>query len=103
MLQSMVNRYKVVGASTGLAIHLWAIIQGGYLAALMSDLVPATSCAIAMGLLGLDLTLPGSTHAQVRGLANYTSFDCCHVGRCQSAAVKAISVGSICSVQMVLT
>jgi len=46
---------------------LWAIIKGGYLPALMSDLVPAASCAIAMGLLGLDLTLPGSPHAQVHG------------------------------------
>ncbi|KAA6427173.1 MAG: hypothetical protein FRX49_02930 [Trebouxia sp. A1-2] len=62
--ESMVDQYKVVGASTGLAIHLWAIIQGGYLPALMSDLVPAASCAVAMGLLGLDLTLPGSPHAQ---------------------------------------
>ena len=66
MLQRMVNRYKVVGASTVLASHLWAIIKGGYLPALMSDLVPAASCAFAMGLLGLDLTLPGSPHAQVR-------------------------------------
>ncbi len=80
MLQRIGNRYKVVRASTGLANHLWAIIQGGYLPALMSDLVPAASCAIAMGLLDLDLNLPGSPHAQVRGLANCTSFDCCHVG-----------------------
>ncbi|DBA75942.1 TPA: hypothetical protein ACH3X2_009001 [Trebouxia sp. C0005] len=62
--ESMVNRYKVVGASTGLAIHLWAIIQEGYLPALMSDLVPAAFCAVAIGLLGLDLTLPRSPHAQ---------------------------------------
>ncbi len=67
MLQRIGNQYKVVGASAGLANHLWAIIQGGYLPALMSDLVPAASCAIAMGLLGLDLTLPGSPHAQVHG------------------------------------
>ena len=80
MLQSMMNRYKVVGASTGLAIHLWAIIQGGYLPALMSDLVPAASCAAAMGLLGLDLTLPGSPRAQVPRLAECTSFDHRHVG-----------------------
>ena len=76
----MVNRYKVVGASTGLAIHLWAIIQEGYLPALMSDLVPAAFCAVAIGLLGLDLTLPRSPHAQVRRLAKCTSFDRCHVG-----------------------
>ncbi|KAL0025102.1 hypothetical protein WJX79_009847 [Trebouxia sp. C0005] len=68
--ESMVDQYKVVGASTGLAIHLWAIIQGGYLPALMSDLVPAASCAVAMGLLGLDLTLPGSPHAQILRLTN---------------------------------
>ena len=74
MLQSMVGRYKVVGASTGLATHLWAVIQGGYLPALMSDLVPAASCALAMGLLGLDLTLPGSPHAQVREYVSCTSF-----------------------------
>ncbi|DBA72849.1 TPA: hypothetical protein ACH3X2_009821 [Trebouxia sp. C0005] len=78
--ESMMNRYKVVGASTGLAIHLWAIIQGGYLPALMSDLVPAASCAAAMGLLGLDLTLPGSPRAQVPRLAECTSFDHRHVG-----------------------
>ncbi len=83
MLQRMVGRYKGVGASTGLANHLWAIIQGGYLPALMSDLVPAALCAFAMGLLGLDLLLPGSPYAQVRGLANCTSFDCRHVGRYQ--------------------
>ncbi len=70
MLQVIGKQYKVVGASTGLAIHLWAIIHGGYLPALMTDLVPAASCAIAMGLLGLDLTLPASPHAQVRHLAN---------------------------------
>ena len=68
MLQVIGNRYKVVGASTGLAMHLWAIIQGDYLPALMSDLVPAASCAVAMGLLGLDLTLPGSPRAQVESL-----------------------------------
>ncbi|KAL0045963.1 hypothetical protein WJX82_009876 [Trebouxia sp. C0006] len=34
----------------------------------MTDLVPA-SCAIAMGLLGLDLTLPASPHAQEASLA----------------------------------
>ena len=28
---------------------------------------------------GLDLTLPGSPHAQVRNLAHCTFFDCCHV------------------------
>lgn len=68
MLQVIGKQYKVVGASTGLAMHLWAIIQGGYLPALMSDLVPGASCAIAMGLLGLDLTLPGSPLAQVQFL-----------------------------------
>ncbi len=67
MLQKIGHRYKVIGASAGLANHLWAIIQAGYLPTLMSDLVPAASCAIAMGLLGLDLTLPGSPHAQVHG------------------------------------
>ena len=68
MLQVIGDRYKVVGASTVLGIHLWAIIQGGYLPALMSDLVPGASCAVAMGLLGLDLTLPASPHAQVQFL-----------------------------------
>lgn len=65
MLQRMGKSYKVIGASAGLADHLCTIIKGNHLPALMSDLVPATSCIIAMGLLGLDLTLPGSAHAQV--------------------------------------
>ena len=68
MLQVIGARYKVVGASTVLGIHLWAIIQGGYLPALMSGLVPGASCAIAMGLLSLDLTLPASPRAQVQFL-----------------------------------
>ncbi|KAA6426479.1 MAG: hypothetical protein FRX49_03590 [Trebouxia sp. A1-2] len=62
--QRMGKSYKVIGASAGLADHLCTIIKGNHLPALMSDLVPATSCIIAMGLLGLDLTLPGSAHAQ---------------------------------------
>jgi len=65
MLQRMGEKYKVIGGTAGLADHLCAIIKANYLPALMSDLVPATSCVIAMGLLGLDLTLPGSAHAQV--------------------------------------
>ena len=52
---------------------------------------------------GLDLTPPGSPHAQVRSLANCTSFNCCHVDRCQIAAAKTISVGSFCSVQMIVS
>ncbi|KAL0028507.1 hypothetical protein WJX77_010880 [Trebouxia sp. C0004] len=59
------NQYKVVGACTGLANQLWAIMKGGDLPALMSHLVPAASCAVAMGLMGLDLSLPGSLYAQV--------------------------------------
>ena len=66
MLQRMGKQYKVIGGTAGLADHLCAIMKGNYLPALMSDLVPATSCVIAMGLLGLDLTLPGFAHAQVR-------------------------------------
>jgi hypothetical protein len=66
MLQRIGQQFKVIGATAGLADHLCAIIKGNYLPALLSDLVPATSCVIAMGLLGLDLTLPGFAHAQVR-------------------------------------
>ncbi len=65
MLQRMGEKCKVIGGTAGLARHLCAIIKANYLPALMSDLVPATSCVIAMGLLGLDLTLPGAAHAQV--------------------------------------
>ena len=71
MLQRMGEKYKVIGANAGLVDHLCAIIKANYLPALMSDLVPATSCVIAMGLLGLDLTLPGTAHAQVH-FSEYT-------------------------------
>ncbi|KAL0023646.1 hypothetical protein WJX77_010336 [Trebouxia sp. C0004] len=67
--QRIGNRYKVVGACTGLASQLWAIMKGGDLPALMSHLVPDASCAVAMGLLGLDLSLPGSLHAQEVAMA----------------------------------
>ncbi len=58
MVQRIDGGNKVFGASAGLAEHLYAIIKRGDLPALVKDLLPATSCAIAMGLLGLDLTLP---------------------------------------------
>ncbi len=70
LLQRIHGGNKVVGASAGLAEHLYAIIKGGDLPALVKDLLPATSCAIAMGLLGLDLTLP--MLAQVSSLGSWS-------------------------------
>lgn len=70
MLQRIHGGNKVAGASAGLAEHLYAIIERGDLPALVKDLLPATSCALAMGLLGLDLTLP--MLAQVKSLGSWS-------------------------------
>ena len=70
LLQRIDGGNKVFGAAAGLAEHLYAIIKGGDLPALVKGLLPATSCGIAMGLLGLDLTLP--MLAQVSSLGSWS-------------------------------
>ncbi len=73
LLQRLHGGNLVVGASAGLAEHLYAIIKRGDLPALVKDLLPATSCAIAMGLLGLDLTLPMLAQVNSLGLWSWSA------------------------------